>query len=422
MRSISAQELVEYFSSSLAANGELDLFYMWLEEAVSVIRERPWNWNWSTKDLLTLAPVIETGRTFSWAQGDKFIICSAPMVVVTATHTGRKVKLGDEFYRIIDVGLTNTSRIYVDRPIKGTGANQTLSFVRDEIALPTTSIRTVEIDSGKIPRFGEEYKTMNFNWRYLFQMDTGTPVAYMDSDSTKIPEPAFPPKVSGVTANAWETNGKDVYYFFTRMDVESGLESAPGPILKYTSTGFEPTIIYDNPAGNFSESTSYQMVLYRSELAPTRKRFPAFSVYTRTATAQILTDTKKGTLYGQPRYYEGQWSVIRLLFPPDSTVRTVHIEHLDNWNYRILERENINVGNDGQVIELTRIYLTGLINLSNRSTPEYHKALMIFRSQMAYLVTKARDSGFDDKGPANHHHDVPGFEYGDWVDGLGWKS
>ena len=66
MRSTTVQQLVNFFSASLGGSGEIDLFYGWVESAMTVIREQPWAWNWTKKDLLTYAPVQETGKTFSW--------------------------------------------------------------------------------------------------------------------------------------------------------------------------------------------------------------------------------------------------------------------------------------------------------------------------------------------------------------------
>jgi hypothetical protein len=412
-------------AASLGKSGEMDLFYRWIEEAVNLIREYGWSWNWTSKSRLTLKSVSEaSGVTFTWTEGDSYITCSAPLVAITYSYTGRKVKLGDEWYRTTDIGKTNPARIYVDRGIKGSSTATTISLVRDEFSFPTTRLRTVEVDSLKLSRYSEAYKTRLFHGRFTFQQDVGLPRAYMESDNVRLPSPLFPPSVTGVNAVAWETTGKIIYYFYTIFDSETGLESAPGPTLKYTSVGFQPMVTYGNPVNaDQLEGTSYSLRLYRSVADPNRVRCPMWSIQTRSPLATGLRDTFTGSwFYGKERHWDGSWSTIRLFSPPDDTVRTLYVEHLNNWSFRPHEEDLIELGTNDSMIELLRIYLTGLINLSTRTPEEYRKCLMAFRGQLNYLITVTRSSGNDDVGPETHNRDQPGTLGDDWVENLNWRN
>ena len=421
-RTVLVNDLVNYFSSSLGESGQKDLFFYWLEEAIGVIREQAWPWNWQRSALLTRAQNAEASPAlFTWTEGNSYLVCSAPLATLNYLHTGRKVMIGDEVYRIIDVGHTNTSRIYVDRPIKGSDAvGASLTFFRDEYSFPTSKIRTVEIDGYKVPRYSEAYFKQRFYTTYLLTRSTpSTPLGYVAEDWHRLEPPAYSPVVNSAVIGTWETAGTKVEYFFTRYDPESGVESPPGPKLIFTSVASQPNVTYNNPAGNIAEGSSYPLRLYRSLPNPSRDRCPMFLVQERTPAAATFADTMVGSrvLHSKPRFYDGPRAVAHLVYAPDAERRTLTCEHVHNWAYRTYEEEYVEMGTNNQVTELLRLYLTGVINLAGRAPDEYRKQIIAFRQQMNYLATEARNSGETDVGPENYIHDVAG-ESEDWVDEL----
>lgn len=429
MRSILATDLVQFCSAQLAQSASEDLFYFWLEEALTIVSEQTWSWNWKHIRSITLASVKEeiniftsVANTFTWTEGDEYLLCSG---VVTIPHSaaGRMVKLDDEWYKAIDFGFAIADRVRLDRPIVGSRVEPTeLTFHRTNLAIQTTKIRTVELSAKKIHRYSTQFWTQNFLGSHR-QADISTSYAYTEIDYSRLTRPAYPPVVvNGIPVADFPAG--EFYYFYTRYDSENRLESAPGPMTKFTSTaGIGPSIVYGNPSGNLSEDTSYQLRLYRSDINPTRDRVAMFLIASRDPTTVVAYVDNSRTVYNLPRYWDASYTVVEFFPPPDDTRVSINVECLNNWAPRLYEQEYLELGSDNQVMELIRIFLTGVVNLAGRNTAEYRQAAIHFRSQMAYLVTTSRSSGDGDYGPENWARDIPGPDgSGDWVDALRWQE
>lgn len=422
MRSIRTKDLIESLQSSLAVSGAEDLFYYWLEEALTIIREQPWNWNWKKVHGLTYSSTSEPVLTFTWTEGNDYILCSANVTLGHA-NAGRWVLLGDQWYKAVDFGHTNPLRVYVDRPILGSQATATtVKFYRVERSIQTSRLRTVEVDAEKITRYSRQYFTKEW-WGTTLQMDVGTTMGYTERDDEKIDPPAYPPVVVAGPASAAMPAGKYLF-FYTRYDPESGLESAPGPQVEFTSAGAVANrVTYGNPVADRAESKSYQLRLYRSVVNYSRDRVPMFLLQTRDpSTAGAPFDDTNSTVYNLPRYYDGPYATLFFLPPPDDTRASLMVECQDNWSGRLYEEEYLNLGTNNQVLELCRVFLTSVINLASRNTAEYRAAVIHFRQQLNYLITMSEASGHGDYGPENRNHDVPGPNNtaSDWVEALRW--
>lgn len=423
MRTMRASELVDFFTSSLGASGQEDNFYFWIEEALNVIREQRWPWNWRKQGFLTKTGSNQALALYSWTEGDEFVVCNAAVSTPT-TMTGRRVLLGDEWYTCEDFGLRTLNRIYVDRPILGSATDQQLKFYRSDLALKTTAIRDVKVNARKLPRYSKQYFTSDYFGTTL-EIDVSTPMGYVDNDARRLDPPAYAPVCvdSAVVLPAFPAG--DYYYFYTRYDAESGLESPPGPVTRFTSAGGKKVEVkYGNPfVPDQGERTSYGLRLYRSTVDPTRSRAPMFLIDERTAAVPgtPFRDTHL-TVRGLPPLWEGNFVTLEFIPPPDDTRLSVVVEMLDTWGFRLWEEEQVALGADNQVIELLRIFLAGVLSMSSRNPAEYRQAVIHFRSQMAWLASESRASGETDYGPENRIKDYPGENTNsDWVDALPWK-
>jgi hypothetical protein len=435
VKSYSFDELLDFHRESLGETGARDLFMAWFEESTSMIRDRRWTWNWTTKSFLTLANETN-GATFIWSIGDDFIETSdASNVTLNTLNTGRGVMIGDEWYAVTDVGLKDPTRVYLDREIHTSevdGAD--LIFVRREYCVRTTRIRGVSCgDRPKLIRLDLDSDFHNKMHGAAFDLYlSGTPNAYIDNDSVLLAEPAYPPKVTSSGGGAF-TNG-DYIYFFTKYDKESELESKPGPQIRVSiSDGFRPIVIYDNDVDpNQLESTTYKLRLYRSEVNPESDRCPMYLVDEREAVAPapggeyVDTDPRSnGLLLNKIPYWDGPYCSVMLVPPPSGDRERLRIDHLNNWYYRPNLRDRISCGVDNQVIELMRMHMTGLVSLQARDPKEQRAAMFAFRRQIDYLVTKDEKSGETDVSLSSVGVSDNPYENNDdssWVDKLRWRD
>ena len=416
--------------AQVGTQSQLDLLYMWIEEAVSIIREQPWPWNWEDYKGITFAPVvIETGvLTFTHTIGDTYATASGAIPASYMEYTGRTVKLGDEYYKTVDIGHANPLRLYVDRPIVGAETDGVeLTLYRTNIAVNASRVKNVSCGNrAKLLRYDPDYFKRRFLTTRQDQLDPATPIAYADHQDRRIDAPLYAPICSdngggGVSVGIY-------HYFYTRVDYESGLESPPGPVLEYNNDhGNDVDVIYGNPSGDYSEGgSSHYLRLYRSEKNPTRNRVPVFRLQTRAPDTPVATfkDAIDGTMRAMTPMYEGVQTVVELLPPPDSDRLAFIITHLDNWGRRAYDEDRIAMGLDNQIIELLRIYLLGLTKLAGKNPAEYRQASAQFRSQMSYLANQARKAASNDLSPENYFNDAAQFDVASagWVDQLPWSS
>ena len=170
-----------------------------------------------------------------------------------------------------------------------------------------------------------------------------------------------------------------------------------------------------------AESLSYGLRLYRSAVNPRLERGPVYRVQARSpAPAGAPFEDTNTVVNGLAAFWDGPYSTL-MFHPLPDTRYSVRVEHVNNWNYRVAEDDQIELGTDNQVLELLRLYLTGCVGLGNRQPDEHKKAIIAYRSQLNYLLTTSRAAGHDDQGVENYVNDEPGVE-GDWVESLSWNG
>ena len=416
-----ASVLIDQIMSDIGVTAR-DNVRQWIAEALTVIGELSFPWNQTDTNVLTLASVqfLGTGGTdtFSWDEGNSYIECTSPVTAFQDSRTGRRVMLGDEVYKIIDIGLTDPNRIYVDRPIRGSATEQTPTFTRDEYAYRTAAIQSVNLDRFKVPQVTDH--TLVKKYWINNHLSTGTSYLYSVDDNAKLPAPEYPPIVTGNTGTAFQ-DGK-YYYFFTRYDEESGLESDPGPVLEYNASGVNfPIVKYDNPAGNVSENTTYKLRLYRSQRNPKDRNCPMFLIDTRTSRTDVSITDENATypMRNKTQYDWSKQTVIRMYPPPDTTRRSLVVRHNAGYGKRLWDDENINLGTDNAVIEQIRLHCKMCATIQSSDVASMQAAIAILRRQIQYLVTKTRSAGESDMNNDNYNRFRPGFQdevgNGDWV-------
>jgi len=430
MATIRVDELMATFSAGLGTSAVVDSLYHALEEEYSLLREKSWVWNWVMVDLLTKAAVAEPQpATFSWVEGQTYVTCTQNLSL-GFLMTGRVVMLGDEWYRVLDYGLFNSARFYVDREILGSSTGNVLYFSRNTYCLRTTVVDYIRLDGKrKLSRLSPTFLSIRFCGNV--HPNLGNPTSYVDEDNThrEIPAPGYAPVVSsagsGVLANGTYT------YFYTRYDPETGLESDPGPSQTYVNTtGFAASVVYGNPAADRSESTSYYLRLYRSleNRSTPRQRPPMWLVQERTAAtagSPHIDPISDVVLVTATRYYDGAKTLIRLWPPPDATRHSLNTRHVNCWGRRPYEKDYLNLGRNDEVLELLRIFLKGVLDLQGGDAQSQRTASVIFRQQLKYLLNESRPAADGDQGPETHFPPVAGpsiIDGGDWVEALNWKE
>jgi len=433
MRSEQIADLIAYMRAQVNSSGADDLLYRWVEEALVIIREQPWSWNWSDHKGLTSA-VHTTAHVFTWIVGDNYIVDQTGIIPATEyQYTGRRVKLGDEWYTVTDIGISNPNRIYLDRKIN---SSQSLPGIVITLYRTNDAVKTSGLDSvgcgrrAKLLKYDQNWFSRMFTNTRWDELEPSTPVGYLPRHGReyRIDSPRYAPALS--SSGAFALANGTYYYFFTRRCQETSLESKPGPVTKWENTdGFAPLVTYGNPAGDFSDFSSYDFILYRSLINPNLTRCPMFEIMLRgpelpgSSWADLNPDS---VVCRAPQFYDGPYTVIELLPPPSDERLNIDVHHIANWSHRPYDEEFVDMGTENSVIELLRIYLLGLMRLSGSDAKEYRTAAAAFRSQMRYLATKTRSPGKHDTGAdeyLNYREDVTaGKSSGMWVDGLPWSS
>lgn len=429
MRGMTVRDFADFCSVQVSASGMSDLYYQWIEDAYSIVRDQDWPWNWTKTGGMTFKAETQTGATYTWVEGGTSLISSVP-VTLTWMFTGRKVKIGEEWYRLVDVGFADANKLEVDRPILSSEATGVaLIFHRDEQCYPTTKIRDVKLNGRKLRGVPEYFFQAHYH-DLLREVDSGMrPYAYIPNDSAKLASPAFAPVVTNSAVALAGFPAGTYYYFYTRFDVESGLESLPGPVATYVAAAdLKPRIRYGNPVtADAAEERSYGFRLYRSDVNPSRSRTPMFLLTQRgPAVPGAPFDDANKSVYGLKRKWEGPQATIELFPKPDVERCTVVVDHLDNWYFRPFDSDYLTLGDNNQVIELLQLHILGRVQLVGKSPQEHRAAIAAFRSQMAWLQTQARQSGNADAGRLGTHvYETPGpsrSDTGSWIDTLPWKD
>lgn len=386
MRTIQASELAERLASELNKRMDLDLFYSWIEECLGRVYTRRFgDWDSVESKFLFKEPIAETTAKFSWTRGSNVITGDVAPTDVDWTHTGRYVYLNERWYKCIDMMLKNpTTGIVVDGYLEEDGTDQELKFYAPEFCISSQLIYSMECHRGHLLGVEEAQRISDFE-SFTQYSSVGEPSRYYKAKNS-IPTPKFPPLVTGVTVGTF--TGGEYIYAFSRRNRESGEESPLGPSIRYQATaGQQPNIVYGSTSGA-SEDTSYELVLYRSEVNPTRLNCPMFAIQDRTPfTASAYIDQTPGQLYSYRRYMPKNTVLLTYPFPDDKYAVT--IRHGYNVPHRIHELDQIALGPRLEVIDLLKMYI--LWQTSNGSSQDSLTAKVAFDKVLAFAITSSMD-------------------------------
>ena len=386
------------------------------EHLYKVIREQDWYWNWAKKSGITFAQIDST-NTYTWIQGTDYLLC-ANVPTITYSNVGRFVKLGTRKYRVRMVDSA-AFRVYLDAPISEATITDgvTLSFFRGDLLIRTSRIKHVFIDELRITSRDPGHFVDDFKSRYRIS-SAGRPTQYTPNQDFAIPEPTYAPRlVASPTGTI--TAGKR-YYFYTFVDVESGQESGPGPILTVESASLDQhTIGYDNPlAADLTEGPGYTLRLYRSLDSPyDTKRFPAYHVADRSphSATNIVDNLSDLVIKKNDRYYSGNATLIEYDKWPD-VVYAVDIAYLNDFGGRPSQEDLVEVGTNNIVQELLHIGAAAFVSSKASMDNDRDKNMFRFRSQMAYLLKKAKKPNASDYSKENTKEYPPYGEHDSYAD------
>lgn len=417
--------------SGTVQSSQKDIVRDLVEDALDRILCEPWTWNWLERSYSLPATVSEASGTWTYVQGNDYITLSVPLTTLNFLHTGRKFQLGTHWYRAVDIALRNTSRIYVDRPIEDTGTSTAAALIlyRDELCVRSSRIRNVGTDSKpKLSRLSPGFFKERLGTAGIESYGPSEPALYQEDQPYKIPPPAFALEVTASGTAATFALGS-YYYFATRYDTESGLESEPGPVTIYEATSTNwPLVVYDNSGTDQVETgTSYTLRVYRSRVNPNRESCPMYLVIERTPAPASLPKTQDRILdeqaRAQVRYWHGPQSLIRLLPVPDNKIRRITVDAINSFGFRLEDEDSIDTGRKGEVNELLELYLFTRLKYTVGEGPAARSSAVAFNSQLKYLLGEDARPGQTDPGHENLNPLVPGEDPSvNWPDNMPWSG
>ena len=419
----SVSYIIDMMLTHIGQKGSVDTSMFWFENLYKSIREQPWEWNWESMHDLTKAVITSTTLTYTWTQGNDFIVCSGS-VPLDYTTCGRFVRLDKRTYRVIAVN-TSTNVVTLDTAISeatpATGI--ALSFYRADRLVPTSDIRSVFVDGIKYKSRdtsqSESYRTQNWVHKTFTSNVRGV---YSVDSSEDITSPLYAPVVFSSAAGTVPAGKR--YYFFTYYDLESKQESPPGPLLTVEgASSLDYVMKYGSP-DNLSERLGYTMRLYRSKDNPYDvDRFTAYLVATRDPFANTtITDSKTDAVLGAgERLYDGNTTLLIFEQWPD-TVLSFDIVHLNDYHCRPEQADRVIVGTNNVVQELLALGALRFTESVTGNSRERNSAIFSFRSQMEYLIRKERKANDSDHSIDNtkRYDGVVGSDSGDIVDS--WRQ
>jgi hypothetical protein len=394
-------ELVEYTKHGSASASSDDAIRMWVSHVLSIVLDMSWSWNRARTYKRIYAPVVSE-ETWTGTAGLP-AISSTTVAPFTVAHTGRTVKIGERRYKVIGVGRPANTLI-LDAPLPTNVEVEGLTLDRDECVIQTNSITSVDLTIGS----DKPYKAQHFSQRrelaasgpaYERVNKTSKYIDYIPLRETLTP----PLKAPVVTNSGAGTQARGVYYYaYTKVDVESGLESPLGPVTKYVNTtGFAPEVTYG--ASDELEATTYSMRLWRSDVQSSPVTSPqmymislrAWSVPTST-----FVDVAPSVLHEYERMWVGPMVTIKMV-PPPSGAGLIDVIHNASFHRRIDDQIVIPVGDKGIVVELCKLYARYQHALSTGDV-NAHKNMIEFNSQVKW---------YQGKDQANPHEDPTITEY-----------
>ena len=398
-------DLINQFMEDHGQSSGKDRVMLWLEDVYQKIRRLPWSWNFTTTETQTgggyiTTPVItsvDATETFAWVQGqDSIESTSSTVSAVSSVHTGRYVYIGEEWYRCVRIAPTgNTNRIYLDKKVvAASSAGNTASFYRRDLAFQTNGIKSLHVDEQKMSNLTDEQiyrfkRGLDPRWYYG---DSGTPLAY-HIDEYQILAPQFAPFIE-VTATSGGSATAGVHQcFWTFVDIETGQESAPGPVTEFKVTAGEViNISYKELLGASDSETTRSRRLYLTRSIETYTRNAAYLLDTKaasitTATTYSITDPD---LLGNDKYYDGNWTRTVFYPAPDEYLRALAL-HIDTWPGMPAEEEVIKLGRQREFIELFHLYFLMKQSIQNKDPQQFRGMQGAFREQMNFLLAQDGD-------------------------------
>lgn len=418
---ISTSALLSRLSALVKKNGGRDNLIIELESALARIMSAAWSWNWKETNITSTGHLVETGATWTYTAGDNFIVSDIPLAVLDYTHTGRVFFVENRKYKTTDIGILDPNKVYVDKIFTTSGEleDSDLPFIREDFALNTSKIRSVSTDQQrKLVRLSPDYFKRRFNL-YNYDFASSEPIGYYDTIERVVPPPVYAPSVtSGSTAGSFALG--EYIYFFTRIDLESGEESDPGPATRFVNTSTNlPEVIYGSPDGDVCVSNfSYALKLYRTRVNPTRSNAPVYCINTRSPElpASTFEDSYLDSdLPKLDRFWYSTKTIIKLYPPPSDQIRHITVNHIGDFGFSLEESDTIDLGPRDQVAELIIFYVDGRLNGS------MVEGQIKFNRQLNYLLSIDKEAGQDDYGPENYDPIESG-DHGDWVDRLRWNQ
>lgn len=395
--------LLATVQSEAGLTGQDDLARLWLQEALTQIMAKPWSWLRRVEARLTYEPVSEpTTTTYTWTQGNNYVESSAALTLPASSITGRWVSIDGYWYRVVDYGFKSATRIYFDSPIYGSNAAAAIGpFYRFDYGFRAKLITSVFMSKGKMPRLDpREVST----WiSQDINRATNGPAYYDDNGPQRPPAPKYAPVVATVPG---AIGAGTYHYYFTRVDKESGIESRPGPVLKYQSAGGVQHNVTYGFTGNVSEDTSFYLRLYRSKKNPNTSFAPMFFVAERPPTATTINDNN--VTLETDQHYQDDWVAVNLRFGQTQDVRRLTVTFYEIYGFRADDDENISLGKNNEVLELIRLYFSMMRQVTNGDPQLIRGAKITFTQQMEYLLSKDKNAA-DGDSPSKYvpdHRDI----------------
>lgn len=444
------QEIVDLLMVNTGQNMSEDIMYQWFEELYKLIRGEKWSWNYIWEGRGTLAPsTLSDSYKWTGVKGNNFItldgggdiggeVVTIPTDVWSWKMTGRVFLLDNRVYKTVNSGAApltspNENRLYLDKPMHVGFTSQKVEFTRQDYSFRTSSIKTVEVDLlKKASSLNDDYIRDFMTTRYW--SESGAPVSWRVDDNKSLPSPKFAPKVKAASVLADKTSGGmdagSYYLFWTYVDQESGLISAPGPTTTYFAPSDGTWVEWEYGNANIGEHT-YGLRLWRSEKNPERSRVPMFAVNgpeykdrigvygldqqvdymwglgnggdkDPTNSGDFVTDQLSSVnLRTREMYYDGPWTTVDLLPPPDDFY-SFDVYRLNDWGLRPDGQSYVDLGRTNQVLELLRLGVHQFVELQNRDTSSFRDAIVQFRSQLMYLLKQDRTAASEDPGVGRH--------------------
>lgn len=406
-----AEQIIARLMLDHGQNSGEDQLRQWFESVYAILRSLPWTWNFQKYYGSTIAPVALV-ETYTFTNGSATII-AAVASTATASYTGRYIFSDDQWFRVDKAGdPNNPNNIVLDRAYMGTTtAGVSVTLVRGERAFKSSGIRNVRCDSVDLVYRSSEQLHSSHRGNSAYIYDTpAQPAGYYIDKEREIPAPVYKPHITNTGMLTGPTAG-EYEYFFTYYDVESGLESPPGPRTMYTGANGKQLLIGYRTAvasaTNVGEK-SYQLRLWRSRNIVKQTRYPMWLVATKVSLNHLLgcgDSFVDDDLVTRERYYDGPYDVLTFVPAPDD-VYQLFVLHTDQWGARIDNDDIIDLGPRQEMLELISWHFSYKQGSMNRKLSDQASALAAFEQRLRMLQVKDSDGELDQTS-WEHHEPTP---------------